>query len=87
MPKKFFLIWGLQSLVIIYSVITGFAISADVFIKSESALVMALIIFAQFGPRIYLSFFSGYFVDKHNVFAAIIRANSIEAILSLIASV
>ena len=87
MSRSFFLVWGVQSVVVLYSVVISFVIAVDAFIKSANVVVMALIVFAQLAPRIYLGLFSGRFVDRTDIFAVLVRANWTQAVVSFSTSI
>ncbi|WP_300074374.1 MFS transporter [uncultured Ruegeria sp.] len=83
MSRNFLILISIQATAAFFAVVTSFTISASLFHATGSAMVMALTVFFQVAPRIYLSFFGGLIVDRIDVLRTIRLSNWTEAAISI----
>lgn len=87
MPLRFKILVAIQLVASLYALVTSFTISTQLFMETGSAFVMALSVFFQTAPRIYLSFFAGLIIDRIDVFITLRYANWAEAALATMVSI
>ncbi len=81
--KKYIILWLSQSVSVLGSSMTGFALVLWAYGQSRSAMSVSLMSFCNYVPYVVLSLFVGSFIDRHNKKTIMLVSDSIAAIGSL----
>lgn len=77
--KKFIVFWLSQSLSMLGSAMTGYALTLWVYDANRNAMSLSLMIFCSQLPRILVSIFAGGYIDSHKKKNIILAADSVAA--------
>ncbi len=81
--RKYIVLWLSQSVSVLGSSMTGFALVLWAYGQSQSAMSVSLMSFYNYVPYILLSLFVGGFIDRHRKKTIMLAADSIAAVGSL----
>lgn len=81
--KKYILFWLGQSVSLLGSSMTGFALILWTYEQEHSAMTVSLMSFCSYVPFILMSLAAGSFVDRHSKKAVMLAADSAAALCSL----